>query len=41
VAAVSLGVPEAVVLGICVFVSLAAGLYSEPFTRMARYAFGQ
>jgi NADH-quinone oxidoreductase subunit N len=41
VAAVSLGIPEAVVLGICVFVSLAAGLYSEPFTRMARYAFGQ
>jgi len=40
-AAVSFGVPEAIVLGICVFVSLAAGLYSEPFTRMARYAFGQ
>jgi NADH-quinone oxidoreductase subunit N len=39
--AVSFGVPEAIVLGICVFVSLAAGLYSEPFTRMARYAFGQ
>jgi NADH-quinone oxidoreductase subunit N len=38
---VALGVPEAIVLGICVFVSLAAGLYSEPFTRMARYAFGQ
>jgi NADH-quinone oxidoreductase subunit N len=35
------GVSEAIVLGICVFVSLAAGLYSEPFTRMARYAFGQ
>jgi NADH-quinone oxidoreductase subunit N len=40
-AAVVFGVPEAIVLGICVFVSLAAGLYSEPFTRMARYAFGQ
>jgi NADH-quinone oxidoreductase subunit N len=40
-AVVAFGIPEAVVLGICVFVSLAAGLYSEPFTRMARYAFGQ
>jgi NADH-quinone oxidoreductase subunit N len=40
-APVTFGVPEAIVLGICVFVSLAAGLYSEPFTRMARYAFGQ
>jgi NADH-quinone oxidoreductase subunit N len=40
-AAVAFGVSEAIVLGICVFVSLAAGLYSEPFTRMARYAFGQ
>jgi NADH-quinone oxidoreductase subunit N len=39
--AVAFGVTEAIVLGICVFVSLAAGLYSEPFTRMARYAFGQ
>src|ERR1700704_3337476 len=38
---VTLGIPEAIVLGICLFVSLAAGLYSEPFTRMARYAFGQ
>jgi NADH-quinone oxidoreductase subunit N len=38
---VTFGVPEAIVLGICVFVSLAAGLYSEPFTQMARYAFGQ
>jgi len=38
---VTFGIPEAIVLGICVFVSLAAGLYSEPFTRMARYAFGQ
>jgi len=40
-AAESFGIPEAIVLGVCVFVSLAAGLYSEPFTRMARYAFGQ
>jgi NADH-quinone oxidoreductase subunit N len=39
-ATVALGVSEAIVLGICVFVSLAAGLYSEPFMRMARYAFG-
>jgi NADH-quinone oxidoreductase subunit N len=39
--AVAFGIPEAIVLGICVFVSLAAGLYAEPFTRMARYAFGQ
>jgi NADH-quinone oxidoreductase subunit N len=38
---ITFGIPEAIVLGICVFVSLAAGLYSEPFTRMARYAFGQ
>jgi NADH-quinone oxidoreductase subunit N len=38
---VTFGIPEAIVLGIAVFVSLAAGLYSEPFTRMARYAFGQ
>jgi NADH-quinone oxidoreductase subunit N len=40
-APVSFGAPEAIVLGICIFVSLAAGLYAEPFTRMARYAFGQ
>jgi hypothetical protein len=26
---------------VAVFVSLAAGLYPEPFLRMARYAFGQ
>ena len=37
---VSFGIPEALALGVCLFVSLAAGLYSEPFTRMARYAFG-
>jgi NADH-quinone oxidoreductase subunit N len=41
ISAVSLGAPEAIVLGVCAFVSLAAGLYSEPFMRMARYAFGQ
>ena len=29
------------VLGISVFVCVAAGLYSEPFARMARYAFGK
>ena len=39
--AASFGAPEAIVLGVCAFVSLAAGLYSEPFLRMARYAFGQ
>jgi NADH-quinone oxidoreductase subunit N len=32
---------QAVVLGVTVFVSLAAGLYPEPFARLARYAFGQ
>ncbi len=31
---------QAVALGIAVFVSLAAGLYPEPFTRLAHYAFG-
>jgi NADH-quinone oxidoreductase subunit N len=36
-----LSAPQSIVLGICVFVSLAAGLYSEPFLRVARYAFGQ
>jgi NADH-quinone oxidoreductase subunit N len=30
---------QAVALGIAVFVSLAAGLYPEPFTRLAHYAF--
>jgi NADH-quinone oxidoreductase subunit N len=38
---ISFGVPQAIVFGACVFVSLAAGLYSEPFLRLARYAFGQ
>jgi len=32
---------QAVALGAALFVSLAAGLYPEPFTRLARYAFGQ
>src|SRR6266404_183479 len=32
---------QAVTLGIAVFVTLAAGLYPEPFTRLAQYAFGQ
>jgi len=31
---------QAVALGVAVFVSLAAGLYPEPFTRFAHYAFG-
>ena len=31
---------QAVALGVAVFVTLAAGLYPEPFTRLARYAFG-
>jgi NADH-quinone oxidoreductase subunit N len=32
---------QAVALGVAVFVSLAAGLYPEPFTKLAQYAFGQ
>lgn len=32
---------EAIALGVAVFVSLAAGLYAEPFMRLAHYAFGQ
>ncbi|HXM96005.1 MAG TPA: NADH-quinone oxidoreductase subunit N [Candidatus Dormibacteraeota bacterium] len=32
---------EAVAMGVAVFVTLAAGLYPEPFTRLVRYAFGQ
>src|SRR5271165_7060274 len=31
---------QAIALGVAVFVTLAAGLYPEPFTRLARYAFG-
>jgi NADH-quinone oxidoreductase subunit N len=32
---------QAVALGVAVFVTLAAGLYPEPFTKLAQYAFGQ
>lgn len=32
---------QAVALGAALFVTLAAGLYPEPFARLARYAFGQ
>lgn len=32
---------QAVALGVAVFVTLAAGLYPEPFTRLAQYAFGR
>jgi NADH-quinone oxidoreductase subunit N len=32
---------QAVALGVALFVTLAAGLYPEPFTRLARYALGQ
>src|SRR5437660_6174801 len=32
---------QAVALGVAVFVTLAAGLYPEPFTRLAQYAFAQ
>lgn len=32
---------QAIALGATLFVSLAAGLYPEPFARLARYAFGQ
>ena len=32
---------QAIALGITLFVTLAAGLYPEPFARLARYAFGQ
>jgi NADH:ubiquinone oxidoreductase subunit 2 (subunit N) len=32
--------PQAVVLTIAVFATLVAGLYPEPFLRLARYAFG-
>ena len=31
---------QAVALGVALFVTLAAGLYPEPFTRLARYALG-
>lgn len=32
---------QAIALGVTLFVTLAAGLYPEPFTRLAHYAFGQ
>jgi NADH-quinone oxidoreductase subunit N len=32
---------QAIALGAALFVTLAAGLYPEPFTRLAKYAFGQ
>jgi NADH-quinone oxidoreductase subunit N len=32
---------QAFALGVTLFVTLAAGLYPEPFTRLAHYAFGQ
>ena len=32
---------QAIALGVTVFVTLAAGLYPEPFTRLAEYAFGR
>jgi NADH-quinone oxidoreductase subunit N len=32
---------QAVALAVAAFVTLAAGLYPEPFTRLAQYAFGQ
>ena len=32
---------QAVALGVTVFVTLAAGLYPEPFTKLAHYAFGR
>jgi len=36
----SMSSAQAVALGVTLFVTLAAGLYPEPFTRLARYAFG-
>src|SRR5579859_959728 len=32
---------QAVALGVAVFVTMAAGLYPEPFTKLAQYAFGR
>jgi NADH-quinone oxidoreductase subunit N len=40
-AALSISSGQTVALTVAVFVSLAAGLYPEPFLRLARYAFGQ
>jgi NADH-quinone oxidoreductase subunit N len=38
---VTLSNSQAIALGICLFVTFAAGLYPEPFKRLAHYAFGQ
>ena len=40
-ATISITNGQTVALTVAVFVSLAAGLYPEPFLRLARYAFGQ
>jgi NADH-quinone oxidoreductase subunit N len=40
-AALTISSGQTVALTVAVFVSLAAGLYPEPFLRLARYAFGQ
>lgn len=40
-AALTISSGQTVALTVAVFVSLAAGLYPEPFVRLARYAFGQ
>jgi NADH-quinone oxidoreductase subunit N len=40
-AALTISSGQTIALTAAVFVSLAAGLYPEPFLRMARYAFGQ
>jgi NADH-quinone oxidoreductase subunit N len=39
--ALTIGSGQTIALTTAVFVSLAAGLYPEPFLRLARYAFGQ
>lgn len=36
-----MGNAEAIALGVALFVCLAAGLYAQPFVRLAHYAFGQ
>lgn len=40
-AALTIGYAESMALTVAVFVSLAAGLYPEPFLQITRYAFGQ
>ncbi len=40
-AALTISSGQTIALTVTVFVSLAAGLYPEPFLRLARYAFGQ